>query len=49
MNKGQLGVMDMKSVITDTMKASFDMILGWTFIIWLLFFIISSIALIIQA
>ena len=49
MNKGLLGVMDMKPVITDTMKASFDMILGWTFIIWLLFFIISSIALIIQA
>ena len=49
MNKGQLGGMDMKPVITDAMKASFDMIAGWTFIIWLLFFLYSSIALITQA
>lgn len=49
MNKGQLGEMDMKLVITDTMKASFDMIARWTFIVWLIFFFISSLALITQA
>jgi len=49
MDKRQLGVKDMKPVITKVLKASFAMVAGWTFTIWLLFLLISSIALFTQA
>ena len=39
----------MKPVITNVLKASFAMVAGWTFSIWLLFLLISSLALISQA
>ena len=39
----------MKPAITNVLKASFTMVAGWTFAIWLLFLLISSIALITQA
>jgi hypothetical protein len=41
--------MDMKPVITNVLKASFAVVAGWTFAIWLLFLFISSVALISQA
>lgn len=49
MEKGQLEGMDMKPVVNNMIKASFAMLAGWTFAIWLLFLLISSIALITQA
>jgi len=49
MDKGQLGDKDMKTTMTDVLKASFAMVAGWTFAIWLLFLLISSIALMTQA
>jgi hypothetical protein len=39
----------MKTAINNMLKASFAMVAGWTFAIWLLFLLISSIALITQA
>lgn len=39
----------MKLVLTNVFKASFTMLAGWTFAIWLLFLLISSIALMTQA
>jgi hypothetical protein len=39
----------MKPVITNVLKASFAVVAGWTFSIWLLFLFISSIALLSQA
>jgi hypothetical protein len=45
----QLRGKDIKSAITNVLKASFAMVAGWTFSIWLLFLLISSIALITQA
>ena len=39
----------MKPVISDTMKASFHIVAGWTFTIWLIFYFASLIALITQA
>jgi hypothetical protein len=49
MEKGQLGSKDMKPAISSVLKASFAMVAGWTFSFWLLFLLISSIALITQA
>ena len=39
----------MKPAINNVLKASFAMVAGWTFAIWLLFLLISSVALISQA
>jgi hypothetical protein len=39
----------MKLVMTNVLKAGFAMVAGWTFAIWLLFLLISSIALFSQA
>ena len=39
----------MKPVITNVLKASFAVVAGWTFAIWLLFLFISSVALLSQA
>ena len=36
----------MKTAITNVLKASFTVLAGWVFAIWLLFLLISSIALI---
>ena len=49
MEQGQERGKDMKPAITNVLKASFAMVAGWTFAIWLLFLLISSIALITQA
>ena len=49
MEKGQLRGKDMKTAVTNVLKASFAMVAGWTFAIWLLFLLISSVALITQA
>lgn len=39
----------MKPAINNVLKASFAMVAGWTFAIWMLFLLISSFALITQA
>jgi len=39
----------MKPAITNVLKASFAMVAGWTFAIWMLFLLISSISLMTQA
>jgi hypothetical protein len=36
----------MKPTVNDMLKASFTMLAGWVFAIWMLFLLISSIALI---
>ena len=49
MDKGQLGSKDMKLAIKHILKASLVTVAGWTFSIWLLFLLISSISMITQA